>query len=154
MGKRYRRSSTVESPTCAKSAARRGPTPFRNCSGVASASVVIKRDSASAHYVWRNEPKIVLNYQRFCRRDTSLRAASAGGGSLRESTAESGRSLRSSAGRRLGLIPAVGLSSAHQQIDLAPFHLLLEQTKSGLLPQVERLIDPIERLPDLAPHAD
>src|SRR5215475_5534953 len=41
MGKRYRRSSTVESPACARSAARRGPTPFRNCSGVASASVVI-----------------------------------------------------------------------------------------------------------------
>src|SRR5215475_4109215 len=55
MGKRYRRSSTVESPACAKSAARRGPTPFRNCSGVASASVVIKRDSASEHHVWRSD---------------------------------------------------------------------------------------------------
>src|SRR5205823_10581574 len=35
MGKRYRRSSTVLRPARSKSAARRGPTPFKYCSGVA-----------------------------------------------------------------------------------------------------------------------
>src|SRR5690349_11867836 len=67
---------------------------------------------------------------------------------------ESDRLLRSCAGRRLGLVPeAIALAGTHQQVDLATLHLLLEQTESGLLPQVERLIDAFKRLADLGPEA-
>src|SRR5439155_24032414 len=39
MGNRYRRSSIVDSPTRCRSAARRGPTPFRYCRQLWSGSM-------------------------------------------------------------------------------------------------------------------
>ena len=44
------------------------------------------------------------------------------------------------------ILEAIRLPGAHQQFHLAAFHLLLKQPEAGLLPQVEHLIDAVERL--------
>src|SRR5262249_19942002 len=64
------------------------------------------------------------------------------------------RLLRGCAGRRLGLVPeAIALAGTAQEVDLSTLHLLLEQAESGLLAEVERLIDAVKRLADLGPEA-
>src|SRR5262245_49450065 len=97
MGKRYSRSSTVWSPTRSRSAARRGPTPFRNCSGVSKKESGIRRLSL----VRRLLPRSVCE------------------------------------------------SRARDELQLAPFHVLLEHAKLRLLLDVQHLVNGFVRFLDV-----
>src|SRR6476469_2578855 len=103
MGKRYSRSSTVVRPARARSAARRGPTPFRNWSGVASRSSLSADNRLAAFYY--------------------------------VASAQSP--------------PPVVLPRPHQQIELAPLHLLFENAPAGLRHWLEDFVEAVGRFADL-----